>query len=529
MKWQKTVVWLIAWSLLFALLCGCAAPEKVHYPSREGDEVLSAGETQLPAEKVERFSIAYLAGGGFNPFVCDSLTNRTAFSFLYESLFTVTSDLRVEPVLCDTFTVSEDQCSYYFKLVEGVAFSDGTPLQAQDVVNSLLAAKQSSFYAARLKYLASVTAVDALTISITLNTAYENLPLVLDVPIVKQANETEQYPTGTGPYRLVKTGDKLCMQRNHNWWQDGAPVIDVPEIPMFAASSATQIRDAFEFGSIDLVCTDPNAAYAAGYHCNYEVWDCTTTNMQYIGFNLASDIFKGDEMRCAVTYAVNRAELVKTQMNGYAVPTSIPCIPGSPYYDDPLAAAYDYAPEKFRTALKASAIQTKEEPGVLLVCSTDPTHVAIAQAIAQELERYGLYLKVDARDYSSYLSALRSNKFDCYYGEVKLTANFDLGCFYDANGKVNYGSMEDTSLSEQCREALENSGNYHSLFTNIMRDGAICPVLFKKYAVYMSRGTVEYLVPAVDNVLHTAGGRTLSDASVPLVTEPMQTEEETNP
>lgn len=516
MKQIRALLALLLSLLMVFSLIGCAKKAQPAPPSTTATEETqpSTEETDEPAPKTN-FTLAYLPEHGFNPFSCSSLTNRTVFSLLYEGLFTVTGDLQAEPVLCSSFSVSEDQMTYRIKLAQNITFSDGSPLTATDVVYSLISAQSSDYYAARLEHISYVSADDDQTLTIWLDEPYENLPLVLDIPVVKNNTRDAQNPIGSGPYAIKKETNGISLVRNANWWQHGTPAVDVPEITMAAQTTAIEIRDAFEFGEIDLVCIDPNSPNAAGYHCNYEVWDCTTTNMQYLGFNLASDIFAGDELRCAVTYAINRAQIVKELMGGYAVPTSIPCVPSSPYYDAGLAASYDYDPEQFQSALRSSGVYTKNNPGIFLVCSEDPCKVKIAQYIAQELESYGLYLKVNALDYKSYVKALRANQFDVYYGEVKLTANFDLSCFYDPEGALNVGYATDLSLAEQCLDALENSGNYHTLFANVMRDGAICPVLFKEYAVYMSRGTVEYLAPAVDNVLHLAGGRTLADANVP--------------
>ena len=40
----------------------------------------------------------------------------------------------------------------------------------------------------------------------------------------------------------------------------------------------------------------------------------------------------------------------------------------------------------------------------------------------------------------------------------------------------------------------------------------LCPVLFKAYAVYATRGIITNMVPAVDNVFHTSNGRSITDA-----------------
>ena len=70
---------------------------------------------------------------------------------------------------------------------------------------------------------------------------------------------------------------------------------------------------------------------------------------------------------------------------------------------------------------------------------------------------------------------------------------------------------------------MENSGNYYSLHEQVMEQGLICPVLFKAYAVYATRGIISNMVPAVDNVFHTSNGRALSDA-LPTLQQEQSTE-----
>lgn len=498
-------------------LCGCSGTEpedRTVFTPTDSTEILSGVETEAPAETLQAFSLSYFPSYGFNPYRCASLTNRTAFSLLYEGLFTVTGGFEAEPVLCDTFSVSEDQMTYRFTLVEGVTFSDGSALEASDVVASIQAAQNSGYYAGHLAHLTSVRACDAATLEITLDTPFENLPLVLDIPVVSAETVDSDTPIGTGPYALVKNGEQMVLQRSKSEWQAKPPVVDIDTITLVAVETPNEIRDNFEFGTTHLVCTDPNAAASVGYHCNYEVWDCSTTIMQYIGFNRTAGPFTNDTLRAAVTYAVNRAQIVTEVMNGYAAAASLPCAPQSPFYDNALAADYAYAPEQFRTALASSgAGTTADNPALFLVCSSDPKRVTIAQQIAEDLQSCGLYVSVQALDYDSYVSALRAGNYHMYYGEVKLAANFDLSCFYSADSELCLGGIVNSSIENLCMEALKNSGSYSDLFTAVMDDASICPVLFKYYAVYMSRGTVEYLSPALDNVLHVNGSRTLADAS----------------
>ncbi len=521
-RWMRSGACLLT---LLALLCACSNPEAedsaLYAAATQGTQILSGAEEPVATAPVQTFAVSYLPDEGFNPFTCESTVNRTLFTFLYDSLFIVTGDFEAEPALCASFSVSEDQMTYRFNLVSGVRFSDGTPLSADDAVASIQAGMQSKFYSGRLSHITSIQALDAGTLEITLDTPFENLPLVLDIPIVKADTIDQDIPLGTGPYWV--SGSTLC--RNETG-QPTAPLIDVDVIRMIAATSANQIRDAFEFGQTNLVCTDPNAAGSTGYHCNYDVWDCSTTIMQYIGFNQLDGPFASQTLRAGVTHGIDRTALINQALSDYALAASLPCSPRSAFYDGAMANDYAYLPSAFQAAVRDSgAFNTPEDPADFLVCSAEASRVSAAQAIAEQLEAQGFYVSVRSLDYDGYREALESGEFDLYYGEVKLPANFDLSCFYAADAPLAYGGIADNEIAQLCLDALKNSGAYQDLFAAVMQDAAICPVLFKNYAVYMDRGAVEYLYPAVDNVLRVPSGRTLLDANVPFDNSPAETDE----
>lgn len=513
---KRMIAGLLALSLLLA---GCAVSdsetERTVYDPTTSTEILSGVEEPQQPDAPERFALSYFPEAGFNPFSCGNLTNRTVLSLLYETLFLVTADFSVEPVLCESFTVSEDQQVYTLKLVEGVTFSDGTPLTAEDVVASIQEARQSRYYISRLEHISSLRAVDAQTVRIGLDLPYENLPLVLDIPILQKDTVEAEIPMGTGHYVLSSLGaDNYYLARSNGRSAAETPVVDIPIITLTPVSSSNEIRDSFEFGQTDLVCTDPNSTSSVGYHCNYEVWDCPTTVMQYLGFNRNHGLLSSRALRKTVTHVIDRTAIAVEIMRGYATPAILPCSPLSPFYDTALAKNYDMNVPLFRNALNESGVGgNRSDPGVMLVCADSSTRVAAAQAVADTLEQYGLYVRVSALDHDSFIEALNDGKYDLYYGEVKLTSSFDLSAFFEEDGNLYFSGMGDEELVELCHAALENSGNYRELFDRIMEQGLICPILFKNYAVYMSRGSVSRLSPALDYVMHIPSGRTLSHSA----------------
>lgn len=505
---------LILLTLCLALiLSGCAQsrPEKTDAES-ESNHIISDAVTQEKEPIVTNFGLAYQSQFGLNPFQCTSLTNRTILSLLYESLFTVTSGFEVEPVLCEYYDVSSDLQQYTVHLVPGVQFWDGTRLTSADVAASYRAAMNSPVYGQRFYALAGIETPDSSTVVFRTSIPYENLTLLLDVPIVQADSVESNAPRGTGPYRLVQERYTNTLVRNGYWWQDAYDaVVSVPGIDLVPTASPTDVRDDFEYGVTSVVCTDPNSAAYVDYHCDYELWNCSTTIMDYVGFNVHHGLFSLTELRVALTNIIDRKAIATELYHGYAEAAVLPASPLSSFYDEGLAAQYDYAPEKFGEAVRVTRAKTSE--AVFLVCSSDPRRVDAAEFIAAEAEKYDIHLTVDAVNERAYLDRLYAGDFDLYLGEARLSPTFDLSPFFDG-GALCYGFIYSNDLTNMCRAAMENSGNYYNLHSSVMAYGMLCPVLFKSYAVYATRGTISNMYPAIDNVFHSANGRTLSDAII---------------
>lgn len=495
---------------LFLTACG----QKSENPnSIATTQTPTESEEPVVVEKDDAFGLSYMAGYGFNPFTCTATVNRAVFSLIYESLFVVSGEFRAIPVLCESFQVSDNGQTYTFRLVEGVRFSDGTRLDATDVEASVDAARDSALYSERLEHVVATRTLEDGSFQVELDTPYENLALVLDVPIVKAETLEAERPVGTGAYYLRGQG----LMRNPYWWQESHGVLTAEQIPLMAAKASDELRDHFEFGSSDLIYCDPNSMAAVGYRCDFEVWEAPSTIMHYIGFNLYSGWFREQSLRSAVTFAIDRDALVNEIYGGFAQATPLPCSPSSDLYDAQMAADYDYAPAKFMEAVEASGVLTSSSfeghVGILLVCMEDTKRVVLAEHIAEVLNNAGIRVKVSSVDRKAYETALDRGEFDLYVGETRLTANFDLTEFFLKYGNLQFGSISNTGFVTLCTEALANSGAYSDLYSQLLREAPICPVVFKSYGVYVTRGMIDTNHPGLDFVfLNGDTARTLADA-----------------
>ncbi len=500
---KKNIAGLMSAVLCLSLLSGCAKEPKVP----EVTEPVRAEQTQT--NRAEHYGLSYLPEAGLNPYECTQILNRPVISAMYQGLFIVTSQYRAEPVLCKTYSVSPNLMEYRFQL-EPATFSDGTALQAEDVVASLQASRGSPVYGDRLRHVTSIRAESATEVAITLDTPYENLPVLLDIPVVKAGDVKEARPLGTGPYAIAEHDDSLSLVRRQDWWREYAPAVSFDDIPLSVAATPSDVRDHFEFGTTDLVCADPGSPSYVKYRCDYELWDCATGIMLYLGCNNGgSSPFSSGEVRAALTHGVDRKALVEVY-GGFAQAACLPASPESDYYDSALAEEFSYDAEAFSQALRDTGLY--DTSARLLVCSDNATRLQAAQTVAQQLTDAGLTVEVMALPWEGYVNALKVGNFDFYLGEVRLSPNFDLSPFFQENGALNYGGMANPEHYGLCLKALENSGNYYDLFSAVMEDGQLCPLAFRTYAVYVTRGSTTGLLPGLDNVFHTANSRQLTQA-----------------
>ena len=215
---KKILTLLLAAALLLGILAGCAPEDTAYVPTGDALEDENAPTaTVKPPEVVEdTMSLVYYPARTLNPFQSTDYTNRVLFGLIYQGLFAVNEDYEAAPILCQSYRVSADMKTYTFTLANAY-FSDGAALTAEDVVASLKAAQQSPYFGNRLQHVTSITA-QAGEVVIGLDVPMENLPILLDIPVVKASEVQASNPLGTGPFLLDSSSQGKWLRRQPGWW-----------------------------------------------------------------------------------------------------------------------------------------------------------------------------------------------------------------------------------------------------------------------------------------------------------------------
>ena len=318
----------------------------IDYAVHEDSAFESGGTTTVSTDDgTGVFTMPFNASYGFDPYECTSMENQAILQLIYEGLFTMTPDFGAENVLCDYYEISENELTWTFYLKDA-CFSNGQTITASDVYYSLTKASSSTLYSARFSHIRSIEAVSTNAITVSLYTAVDQLPSLLAIPIVPNRSNSGSY-IGSGPF--IGSGNTLIP--NGNWWQDLS--LSIKQVNLVSSISAEETRDYFEINRVHCVYNDPVSNSAATYHCDYELWSSAGTTLQYLVFNTdESSIFSNEDVRTAVTNAIDRQDIAESVYHNHAEAAVLPISPSSGLYTDDLqtlAASYGYSPE---TALK---------------------------------------------------------------------------------------------------------------------------------------------------------------------------------
>ncbi len=482
--------------LLCALLTGCS-PEEI--PSTEDltpipDVSLLQEDAPVRTILPEVFSLPYAPDQTLDPVTCPDGMQQTVSSLLYEGLFRLNEQLEPEPWLCASYTydpgTEDTNPSYTFFLRPDVIFSDGSPLTAADAKATLERAKTSPRYATRFTQVKSIAAEEQ-TLTITLKQPNTAFPALLDIPIIKSGTEEDTAPLGTGPYLYSTTDTAAYLAANQTWWREEA--VPVEHIALAEAAERDTMLYRFTSHDVQLVTADLTGTAPISATGNVSYQDADTTILHYLGCNVSREPMNNALLRQALRIGFNRSHVVEAFLSGHGTAAQFPVSPVSSLYPTDLDARYSQ--EAFASAL-ATSKYTAQRPLTLLVNSENSFKVAIADYLAETFTAAGVPMEVQAFPWEEYTAALDAGEFDLYYGEVRLTADWDLSALLGSGGALNYGrwvSPATDDLLADLAAAEDRAGTMHTLCRHLQAQAPILPICFKSTSVLMQTNVVEGL------------------------------------
>lgn len=391
----------------------------------------------------------------------------------FVGLYTYDADGNIVAALADGDPeVSDDGLTYTIKMKTGLKWSDGTELNANDIVNSWkLAADPNT--ASDYSYLFAVfdgfsadgsteinaTAADDNTVTFKLAAPCPYMMNLLAFPVfmpVPQAAfdaakagdpgswATEAGFVTDGAYTLKtwKHNESMVYVKNPNYYD--AANVSVDELDFMLSADDTAILAAFQSGDIDYTDTVPTDE-VANLKDTPEFHVIPNLGTYYVAFNVNDSMFDGKtpkqaaEMRRAMGLLIDRQYIVDTvgqtdqEVATSFIPTGMSDGNGGEFktnsdaYTYPVDTGYykDYSADPDGNLAEAKALledagYTFDDSGMLsadtpisftYLTNDGSGHQAVAQLIQQDLGAIGIQVDIQSEDWQTFINDRKQGNF----------------------------------------------------------------------------------------------------------------------
>lgn len=416
---------------------------------------------------------------------------ETILTDLFLGLTTFSAAGGIVPGAAESWTVSDDGLTWTFTLREELAWSDGTPLTAEDFVFSfrrLLApetAASLAYFMYPLKNAAAVNAgrspVDTLgvqadgqrTLTITLEEPYPYLPERLLYPtayavprhVVQEVGDDwvkSDHWVSNGAYRLADWQPQaaITLERNPHFAVSGLPEPRIERVVYLPLAGEQAAYNRYRAGEVHAISSFPASELPrVRNNMAEDVRLSPLLSIVYLVFNTRQAPFDDARVRQALAMAVDRRTLTdKVQRAGHvASPSFVPALV-SDYEPVPEPAA-DMAQaqrnERARELLAEAGYDRSNPLEITLRHVSGTENKRSNLAIAAFWRSLGVVTRLHQSELKAHFSDLRQGNFQVamagWFGESN--PEHYLGLWRSDTGDVNYGDYANDEFDRQMARA----------------------------------------------------------------------------
>jgi peptide/nickel transport system substrate-binding protein len=371
---------------------------------------------------------------------------------VFEGLTRIDQNGAVEPALAESWTISEDQKTYTFKLRDGVTFHDGTTFDAEDVKFSferIVAEDSTNAHPEFFKPITKIDIIDPLTIQFTLDKVIGRFlfdlgrgDAVIVAPESADTNATD--PIGTGPFSFVQwdKGSRVVLEAYGPYWGGQAKIGKATYRFINDPAALTNALLAGDIDGVNNLGSDGAAVFEG--NPNFQILVGTTEGETILATNNKKPPFDNLKVRQAIAHAIDRDALIQGTLNGYGTPIGAPFAPHNPYYVD-LTNTYPLDLEKAKALLAEAGLPD----GFSATLKLPPVGYARTggQIIASQLGKIGIKLELINIEFAQWLSDVYTNK-DYDLTIISHVEPFDIGNYARPDYYYGYDNPAFAALIE---------------------------------------------------------------------------------
>jgi len=370
------------------------------------------------------------------PMLASDSASHNVAGMIFSGLVKYDTDLSVKGDLAESWDISKDGLVITFHLRKGVKWTDGVEFTADDVkfgFDTIVDEKTPTAYKEDFLQVKKAEVIDRYTFRATYEkpfatalTSWSSL-VVLPKHLLEGKDITKtdfaRNPIGLGPYKLVRwtPGQDLILESNRDYFE-GRPYID-NYIYKIIPDPATMFL-VLKTGEIDTMGLTPiqytKQTDTQFFRNNYNKYRYPAFSYTHMAFNLKHPFFQDKRVRQAISFAIDKKELVDVVLFGLGSPATGPYVPNTwPYNPD--VQRYDYNPEKAKQLLKEAGWQDRDGNGLLdkdgrqfeftiLTNAGNTLRKNTATIIQWRLEKIGIKVNIRTVEWSTFVNQFIDKK-----------------------------------------------------------------------------------------------------------------------
>lgn len=465
-----------------------------------------------------------------NPISSTDLYARNVHRLVMDTLMKRNIDTyEYEPAMAEKVEVSKDNMVFTFTLREGLVFSDGKPVTAEDVKFSFDVIFDDKWQTAHLRpyydAIEKAEVIDARTIRFTAKRPYfETFSSICDIFIApkhvygnaEKGRKMNKTLTGSGPYKLkeYRQGHSLVLERNPSYWgysnEAEKGKYNFAQIRYRFDGEENLILERLKKGELDFSGISSEAFHKktdgkpwGGTLLKKKVENREPKSYGYVGWNLTKDLFKDKKVRRALAMLMNREEMNQKFRYGMSMLATGPWYQQSEYANpkvkaipfDPKAAAKLLADAGWKDSNKDGVLDKNGQAFEFTLLNPSKDVQKYFVMYQEDLKKAGIKMNIQLIEFSALLKSLDDAKFDAFamaWGGGNVDHNPKQIWHSDSraaggSNRIGYSNPEVDKLIDEGIATLDKAKRikiYQKIYELIADDAPYLFLFNDRYALY---------------------------------------------
>jgi peptide/nickel transport system substrate-binding protein len=363
------------------------------------------------------------------PILASDSASHSIAGMVYNGLVKYDKNMNIVGDLAESWEITRNGLVITFKLRENVRWHDDKPFTAADVLYTYqvtIDPKTPTAYGGDFMKVKKAEVIDDYTFRVTYDKPFAPALISWSSSILPRhllqgkditKSPLSRHPIGTGPYKFVEwvAGQKIVLAANEDYFE-GRPYIDgrITRIIPDTATMFLELR-AQNLGMMGLTPlqytrqTENNL-----FRQNFNKYRYLAFAYTYMGYNLKHPLFTDKRVRQAISYAINKDEIVSGVLLGLGKPATGPYKHGTWAHNDQVKI-YHYDPAKARDLLLQAGWTDTDGDGILdkdgkpfafeiLTNQGNETRQKCAEIIQRQLAEVGIRVKIRIVEWSAFVT-----------------------------------------------------------------------------------------------------------------------------